>query len=205
MDYFSHMYRAMRTVAAGLRVTLPYHFARTVVVQYPDVEPALQPRYRGFHTYQIERCIACEACAKGCPAECIDVGKTGPRKMDKVRDLAVGGAITRYKIDYSTCLFCGLCVEVCPTQCLNMGSIHDDSCYRREDLVVDFVRLAKEGRRTIEPIWLTKAILPAWAVRVRDHWRGLDPDKREWMARADDPEYCADLARQTGASKGGAS
>ena len=50
-----------------------------------------------------------------------------------------------------------------------MGSIHDNSCYRREELVVDFVRLAKQGRRTIEPIWLTKPNLPAWAARVRDY------------------------------------
>lgn len=199
MGYFRNVYQAIGTVAAGLRVTLPYHFARTVVVQYPDVEPTLQPRYRGFHTYQIERCIACEACAKACPAACISVGKSGPRKIDKTRDIAVGGAITQYTIDYSTCLFCGLCTEVCPTQCLRMGSIHDSSCYRREDLVADFVRLAKQGRRTIEPIWLTKPNLPAWAARVRDTWRNLDPDKREWMARADDPQYCAELAKQAAA------
>ncbi len=201
MDYFRNIYQAIRTVAAGLRVTLPYHFARTVVVQYPDVAPMLQPRYRGFHAYQIERCIACEACAKACPAGCIKVGKSGPRKIDKARDLVVGGAITQYQIDYSTCLFCGLCTEVCPTECLKMGSIHDDSCYRREELAVDFVQLAKQGRRTIEPIWLTKAKLPAWAARVRDYWRDLDRDRREWMARADDPQYCAELARQVAAPK----
>ncbi len=197
MQYFKNIVEAIRTVAAGLKVTLPYHFARTVVVQYPDVEPTLQPRYRGFHTYQIERCIACEACAKACPAACISVGKSGPRKIDKTRDIAVGGAITQYKIDYSTCLFCGLCTEVCPTQCLEMGSIHDDSCYRREELAVDFIQLAKQGRRTIEPIWLTKPNLPSWAARVRDYWRNLDRDRREWMARADDPQYCAELAKQT--------
>lgn len=201
MGYFRNIYQAIRTVAAGLRVTLPYHFARTVVVQYPDVEPTLQPRYRGFHVYQIERCIGCEACAKACPAACIRVGKSGPRKIDKTRDIAVGGAITQYVIDYNTCLFCGLCTEVCPTQCLQMGSIHDDSCYRREELVADFVQLAKRGRRTIEPIWLTKPNLPAWAARVRDTWRDLDLDKREWMAKADDPQYCAELARQAAAKQ----
>jgi NADH-quinone oxidoreductase subunit I len=201
MSYFTNIHQAIRTVAAGLRVTLPYHFARTVVVQYPDVGPALQSRYRGFHTYQIERCIACEACARACPAACIRVGKSGPRKMDKGRDLAVGGALTEYKIDYNTCLFCGLCTEVCPTSCLQMGSIHDGSCYRREDLLVDFVRLAKVGRRTLEPIWLTKPNLPDWAARVREYWRNLDLDRRRWMARADDPQYCAELAQQAAAAE----
>ena len=205
MAYFRNIGRAVRTVAAGLRVTLPYHFARTVVVQYPDVAPALQSRYRGFHTYQIERCIACEACAKACPAGCIHVGKTGPRKLDKARDLAVGGAMTEYTIDYGSCLFCGLCTEVCPTGCLKMGSIHDHSCYRRQDLVADFVQLAQEGRRTIEPRWLRKEPLPAWAARVRDYWRELDRDKREQMAKADDPAWCAELARPAASPQEGAS
>jgi len=205
MAYFRNIGRAVRTVAAGLRVTLPYHFARTVVVQYPDVAPALQSRYRGFHTYQIERCIACEACAKACPAGCIHVGKTGPRKLDKARDLAVGGAMTEYTIDYGSCLFCGLCTEVCPTGCLKMGSLHDHSCYRRQDLVADFVQLAKAGRRTIEPLWLRKEPLPAWAARVRDYWRELDRDKREQMAKADDPAWCAELARPAASPQEGAS
>ncbi|MFA5865949.1 MAG: NADH-quinone oxidoreductase subunit I [Phycisphaerae bacterium] len=194
MQYFKNIYQAVRTIAAGLRVTLPYHFARTVVVQYPEVEPVLQKRYRGFHAYQIERCIACEACAKACPANCITVAKTGPRKMDKGRDIAVGGAMTEYRINHSTCLLCGLCTEVCPTECLKMGSIHDNSCYRREDLVTDYVQLAKEGRRTILPIWLTKVNLAGWAVKARDYWRNLDSDKRELMMKADDADYCKKLA-----------
>src|SRR4030042_6559592 len=111
MYYFRNIYQAIRTVAAGLRVTLPYHFARTVVVQYPDVEPTMQPRYRGFHGYQIERCIGCEACAKGCPAGCMRGAKSGPRKIDKSRDMAVGGAITEDRIDYKACLFFGFFAE----------------------------------------------------------------------------------------------
>lgn len=201
MEYFDNIYRAIRTIAAGLRVTLPYFFARTVVVQYPNVEPVLQPRYRGFHRYEIERCIACEACANICPADCITVGKTKPRKVDRARDIAVGGAITEYRINHSTCLFCGLCIEVCPTQCLKMGSIHDNSCYSRDDLITDYVKLAKGGRRTIEPIWLLKKTLPAWALKVRDYWQNLDGDKRELMERADDPDYCSQLAQKAADSK----
>ncbi|MCJ7830827.1 MAG: NADH-quinone oxidoreductase subunit I [Desulfobacterales bacterium] len=196
MRYFQNIYDAVRTIAAGLRITLPYFFARGVVVQYPEVAPVLQPRFRGFHRYEIERCIACEACAKICPVDCIALGKSGPRKIDKARDIAVGGAVSEYKIDHGICLFCGLCVEVCPTGCLKMGSIHDNSCYCRADLITDYIALAKAGRRTIEPIWLTKTPLPPWAARARDYWRDLDPDRRELMAGADDPGYCGRLAQK---------
>jgi len=201
MEYFYNIYRAISTIAVGLRVTLPYFFAHTVVVQYPNVEPVLQPRYRGFHQYEIERCIACEACANICPADCITVRKTKPRKLDRTHDIAVGGAVTEYRINHGTCLFCGLCIEVCPTQCLKMSSIHDNSCYRRVDLIADYVKLAKAGRRTIEPIWLLKKNLPLWASRVRRYWQNLDSDKRELMARADDPEYCSQLTPKAFESK----
>ena len=146
MKYFYNIYQAIRTISTGLRITLPYFIARGVVVQYPNVKPVLQPRFRGFHSYQIERCIACEACAKICPVDCITVNKTARRKMDRTRDVAIGGAMTAYKIDHGICLFCGLCVEVCPTQCLKMGSLHDHSCYISDDLITDYIELAKAGR-----------------------------------------------------------
>jgi NADH-quinone oxidoreductase subunit I len=202
-DYFRRIYQTISTVATGMWVTLPYHFARTVVVQYPEMEPTVKGRSRGFHVAQVERCIACEACVKACPAGSIQMSKSGPRKMDKSRDLAVGGALTKYQIDYATCLFCGQCTDACPTKCLKMGSLHDSSCYRSEDLVVDFVSLAKHGRRTIEPIWMAKKDVPEWVARARDYWRDLDQDRREWMAKADDPQYCAEMARQMPGPKKG--
>jgi NADH-quinone oxidoreductase subunit I len=202
MEYFRRIYRTVKTVAQGMWVTLPYHFARTVVVQYPDVEPTVQKRYRGFHVMKVEKCLGCEACVRVCPSGCIEVSKSGPRKMDKARDVAVGGALTRFKIDYATCLFCGQCVDACASKCLTMGSLHDGSCYRPEDLVVDFVALAKQGRRTIEPIWLAKENPPAWVALARDYWRDLDLDRREWMSKADDPQYCTEMAKQAAAPKG---
>jgi len=195
-EYFQDALNAIRTIAAGLRVTLPYFFAHSIVLQYPEIEPAIQPRFRGFHAYEIERCIACESCARVCPADCITVARTAPRKLDKERDIAVGGAVTEFRIDHSTCLFCALCVEVCPTACLTMGALHDNSCFQRDDLVADYVQLAKAGRRTIEPIWLTKPKLPEWAAKVRDHWRNIGSARRELMVHADDPEFCRELAQK---------
>ncbi|MFH0980968.1 MAG: NADH-quinone oxidoreductase subunit I [Planctomycetota bacterium] len=168
--YFHDIYSTLRTILIGMRITLKYCFAKTITVQYPDVAPVLQPRFRGFHWYEIEKCIACDLCAKACPVDCIYIEKTGPRKIDKASGVAVGGAMTRYAIDYSKCMFCALCVPPCPTECIHMGNVHDLSGYDRESMIVEFTELAKQGLRTPQPHWLRKERLPAWAAETKRSW-----------------------------------
>jgi len=176
--YFNNIWLTVYTILVGMRTSLKYCFAKTVTVQYPDVAPVLQPRYRGFHFYEIEKCIACDQCAKACPVDCIYIEKSGPRKIDKETGLAVGGAMTRYAIDYAKCMFCGLCTDPCPTQCVHMGNVHDMSGYTRESMIVEFTELAKQGLQTPQPVWMQKDKLPKW-VQVR---------KQEWLefTRSDD-------------------
>ncbi len=176
--YFNNIWLTVYTILVGMRTSLKYCFAKTVTVQYPDVAPVLQPRYRGFHFYEIEKCIACDQCAKACPVDCIYIEKSGPRKVDKETGLAVGGAMTRYAIDYAKCMFCALCTDPCPTQCIHMGNVHDMSGYTRESMIVEFTELAKQGLQTPQPVWMQKDKLPEW-VQVR---------KQEWLefTRSDD-------------------
>ena len=183
-DYFYNIYATVRTILIGMRITLRYCFARTITVQYPDVAPTLQPRFRGFHHYDIEKCIACDACAKACPVDCIYIEKTGARKIDKEAGTAKGGAMTRYAIDYSKCMFCGLCVPPCPTDCIHMGNIHDMSAYDRKAMVVEFTELAKEGHKTVQPLWLRKDKLPEWAVQTKHQWQEKGEADREKMLLA---------------------
>jgi NADH-quinone oxidoreductase subunit I len=169
-DYFHNIYMTLKTICIGMRITLKYCFAKTITVQYPDVAPVLQPRYRGYHFFEIEKCIACDACAKACPVDCIYIEKSGPRKIDKASGIALGGAMTRYAIDYAKCMFCALCVEPCPTDCIHMGNLHDLSGYTREDMIVEFTELAAEGLQTPQPLWMQKDRLPAWAAKTKDDW-----------------------------------
>lgn len=169
-EYFHNIWQTVYTILVGMRISLKYCFAKTITLQYPDVAPALQTRYRGFHYYEIEKCIACDQCAKACPIDCIYIEKSGPRKIDKASGIAVGGAMTRYAIDYAKCMFCGLCCDPCPTDCIHMGNVHDLSGYTRKDMIVEFTDLAKDGHQTPQPLWMLKDELPEWAEKRKQDW-----------------------------------
>ena len=177
-------YQSLKTILIGMRITLQYCFARTITVQYPDRPPTLQPRFRGFHWYEIEKCSACKACARACPVDCIYIENAGPRKIDKETGTSRGGAMLRYAIDYSKCMFCGLCCEPCPTKCLHMGDVHDLSGYSRQDSIVEFTELAKAGLQSPMPIWARKPQLPAWAQTSKADWLARAAPRREELLKA---------------------
>lgn len=155
-QYFQDIYDNVKSITIGMRITLKYCFQKTVTVQYPEQRLSLAPRYRGIHEFEAERCIACDLCAKACPVDCIYIEKTAPRKIDKKTNKAAGGELVRYAIDYSKCMFCALCTEPCPTDCIHMGKLHDLSGYSREEMVVEFTELDKQGQHTPIPLWMER-------------------------------------------------
>ena len=154
--YFRNIYEAITSIALGMRVTLKYLVSPVVTVRYPFEKIAFAPRFRGIHEFEADRCIACDQCARACPVDCIYIDKSGPRRIDKATGKATGGELLRYAIDYQKCMFCALCTEPCPVHCIHMGKTHDLSGYSREDMVVDFVALDKQGRHTPLPLWIKR-------------------------------------------------
>ncbi len=155
-NYFQNIYDDVKSISIGMKITLKYCFQKTVTVQYPEQRLSLAPRYRGIHEFEMDKCIACDLCAKACPVDCIYIDKTAARKIDKTIGKAVGGELLRYAIDYSKCLFCALCTEPCPTDCIHMGKLHDLSSYSRADVVVEFTELDKKNQRTPIPLWMER-------------------------------------------------
>ena len=163
LSWLRNIFDAVATVWQAMWVGLRYSFLtydpnrRTFSehYEYPELPALIGPRFRGYHRFDLTTRIACEACAKVCPANCIEIGKhKAPGKK--------GIQLSEFVIDYGKCLFCALCVEPCPVDCIFMGSSHDLSCYTRDGCGVDFTRLPLEiawGKTTLEPLAVAQSKL----------------------------------------------
>ncbi len=74
------------------------------------------PRYRGFHTNDVNLCIGCGTCETVCQNEAIDLVESVTRKPRH------GDSGLRPMVDYGRCCWCALCVDICPTGSLGMSN-----------------------------------------------------------------------------------
>ncbi|MCD6501529.1 FAD-dependent oxidoreductase [bacterium] len=74
------------------------------------------PRYRGFHTNDIEKCIGCGTCESICQNAAIDMVP-----VEGVETTLEDSGL-RPSIDYGRCCWCSLCVDICPTGSLGMSN-----------------------------------------------------------------------------------
>ncbi len=68
-----------------------------------------------------------------------------------------------------------------------MGDNHDLSVFTREDLLVEFTELARQGKQTPEPYWMGKDHLPDWAAEMKDRWAQRAEPVRAAMLAALEP------------------
>jgi NADH-quinone oxidoreductase subunit I len=151
-NLFNTVFTLLNSLWVGMRYWIrtydPSRRTYTEQYEYPELPAALRSRFRGFHRYDLKACIACERCARECPAGCISVGK------QKASDRK-GFQATSFTVDYTKCMLCGICTESCPTDCIHLGASYDLSCYSREGCVVDFARLPVEiasGAATLDAL-----------------------------------------------------
>lgn len=115
--------------AVGLKLIAPKQ-----TQLYPEVKPALPPRYRGRIILSrdpdgTERCVACNLCAAVCPVDCIDVVKAETVEGRWYPET--------FRINFARCIFCGLCEEACPTAAIQLTPDFELADYARASLVYD--------------------------------------------------------------------
>ncbi len=138
INYIKDIYQGMSTAFDGMAITMRTMLKKPVTQNYPHIAKPVIETYRGFQSFDVDTCIACNLCVKICPVDCIE--------LDAER-VKVGGKLTafltHYEINFETCMFCGLCEEVCPPKCIVMGPDHQllANAKQREDgrLIYEYV------------------------------------------------------------------
>jgi formate hydrogenlyase subunit 6/NADH:ubiquinone oxidoreductase subunit I len=127
-----------KSLLVGLRVT-GHHLVRgRVTLFYPHEKPDAS-KWGGpielvtFPATGTHDCIACNACVRVCPSDCITVEGRRPEGAKKMR-------ATAFILDFSTCSLCGLCVDVCPTDTLQYSTRYDEAFYTREGTHNDLLK-----------------------------------------------------------------
>ncbi len=80
----------------------------------------LPSRSRGVIALVEANCTVCMACARECPAWCIEIDShkevtpaAGQGGRDRSRNV-----LDRFAIDWAVCMYCSICIEVCPFDAL---------------------------------------------------------------------------------------
>ena len=132
------LWAGARSLLIGLGITGRHMMRRTVTMQYPHETPDVS-RWGGpielvtFPETGTHDCIACNACTRICPSDCINTEGVRPEGVKKMR-------ATKFLLDFSTCSLCGLCIDVCPTDTLKYSERYDEAMYTRPATVNDLLR-----------------------------------------------------------------
>jgi NADH-quinone oxidoreductase chain I len=129
MAWLVNIKEALWSTMVGMGITFRHIFKKPVTYQYPEDVVPVATRYRGMHFLEQDKCIACRACEKACPVDCIEI-----------RFLRHPGSVNEwfeFSLDYNKCMFCELCCSPCPEDCIHEGKEFGFARYERSELVVD--------------------------------------------------------------------
>ncbi|MBR1908430.1 4Fe-4S binding protein [bacterium] len=119
------IYKSILAIIIGHITVLKHAFKKRVTLEYPEVKPLLNDKFRGEHLFDINKCKACGMCQKVCPANAITIIKDE-------------NGLNEYSIDYKKCIFCGNCYYYCNFNAIMPSSNFELACSSKESLVITF-------------------------------------------------------------------
>jgi len=138
-EYFRDIFRAVKSLLTGLKVTSRYFFSPGEIVtqQYPENRKTLKmfDRYKGEvimpHDDQNQhRCTGCAICETNCPNGSIEIIQDKIEMPDGKKKRIIG----RHIYHLSMCTFCGLCIKTCPSNALAWGQEFEHAVFDRTKL-----------------------------------------------------------------------
>src|SRR5690606_41592876 len=104
--FLAEIYKALKSAALGLKVTVKNLFSPAITLQYPDERLALPVGFRGIPVLLSDaagdlKCTSCALCARACPVQRL---ATQSHRAEG-RKLTV---LDVYNLDATCCMYCGL-------------------------------------------------------------------------------------------------
>jgi formate hydrogenlyase subunit 6/NADH:ubiquinone oxidoreductase subunit I len=109
---------------------------KAATVNYPFAKFEIANRFRGKINFTPEKCIGCKLCMRDCPANAINIIKTGDKKF-------------KAEILLDHCIYCGQCVDVCAKQALSITREFELARLSRKDLIITYEAPACPGPETL--------------------------------------------------------
>ncbi len=163
-ELFEEAYTGLKSLFIGLGITGKAFCQPQVTVIYPKQEVDNLSTFRGHvelvgkeDAPSVPRCVACGACVKACPSDCLTIlcpvpAKEGEQDAPVVMGPApqkgskTPGAVI---VDFSLCSLCGQCAKTCPVDSLRFSDnpymVALDRKEFRIDLMARLKRQAEEA------------------------------------------------------------
>jgi NADH-quinone oxidoreductase subunit I len=135
-------------ILKGMVLTLKQVFRPKFTREYPEEKWTPPSAFRGRpvlvqNSNGVERCVACNLCARVCPALAIEV-QASETELDKER------YPVKFEINMLRCIFCGFCEEVCPEEAIVMSDEYiltfesqEEAIFGKDKLLMSADRLRK--------------------------------------------------------------
>ena len=162
----------------GMALTFRYNWTKKIItLQYPDKEKWVPyEKFRGLHYQAVDeegelKCVACELCARICPAGVITIEGYEDEKGNRRPSV--------YTMDLHRCAYCGLCVEACPEDAINHGAGYEFAGFKREDAVMTLDKLLKNKANEKDPEKMG-TVVSARFVRDKDGIKVIEDGKKRY-------------------------